>query len=296
MRFNRNVSIDDMKEMISAKIVKHCGRRISKLFYKFPLLTDPIKFTVMKLVDDEDVRTMVALCCGNQSHQNALIQLFPELVDVEPAEDPNPLREEHGIQDLCMVVPISYVDSLSTVHEFGIDLNVTSETNADGDDGYDSSDLSDHEVDGNSDPDVDEVSDDINDEDTNEDGNVNMSSVRNPIRCIVTHNDPRAHMLLMDPDVMHVVEFLEYPDILHAYRLAIDFKPEELFVGQKFETKEEYVFATKRYSMNVLEANERLQLTGMSRIYQEVVNVGDTKICWNSHMHFNTYDRRSPET
>lgn len=51
--------------MISAKIVKCCGRTISKPFYKFPVLTDPIKFTEIELVNDEDVETMTTLYCGN---------------------------------------------------------------------------------------------------------------------------------------------------------------------------------------------------------------------------------------
>ncbi|KAH1097211.1 hypothetical protein J1N35_014132 [Gossypium stocksii] len=61
MRFNRNVLLDDMKGRINAKIVRCCERRISKLFYKFPISTDPIKFTKMELVNDEDVETMIAL-------------------------------------------------------------------------------------------------------------------------------------------------------------------------------------------------------------------------------------------
>ena len=76
MRFNRNISFDDMKEKISEKIYKPCGRRISKLFYKFPVSTDPIKFTEMELVDDEDVETMIALYCGTRSNQNAPIQFL----------------------------------------------------------------------------------------------------------------------------------------------------------------------------------------------------------------------------
>ena len=48
-----------------------------------------------------------------------------------------------------------------------------------GDDIYNSSDPSDHEVDSESDPDVDEVPDDIDDEGVNDYGNVNVSSVRN---------------------------------------------------------------------------------------------------------------------
>ncbi|KAK5818119.1 hypothetical protein PVK06_023050 [Gossypium arboreum] len=58
-------------------------------------------------------------------------------------------------------------------------------------------------------------------------------------------------MSLIDPDVAHVAEFSEYPEILLAHRLAVNFDLEELFVGQKFKSKEECVFAIKRYSMNI---------------------------------------------
>ncbi|KAH1129679.1 hypothetical protein J1N35_001057 [Gossypium stocksii] len=45
----------------------------------------------MKLVDDKDVETMIALFCGNRNNQNAPIQLFAELIGVESTEDPTPL-------------------------------------------------------------------------------------------------------------------------------------------------------------------------------------------------------------
>ncbi|PPS10054.1 hypothetical protein GOBAR_AA10581 [Gossypium barbadense] len=83
----------------------------------------------MEIVNDEDVETMVALYCRTQSNQNELIQLFAELAGVEPTKDPTPLGKEDGAQDLCMVVSIS--------------------------------DPFDHEVDSDSDPDMDKVSDDI---------------------------------------------------------------------------------------------------------------------------------------
>ncbi|PPD76345.1 hypothetical protein GOBAR_DD26728 [Gossypium barbadense] len=162
-------------ERICVKIVRHCGRMISKLFYKFPVSTDSIKFTEMKLVDDEDVEIMAALYCGNQSDQNAPIQLFAELAGVESTEDPTPLGEQHGAQESCMVVLILYVDSQSTVREIDIDLNAAPETNVVGDNGYDNIYPSDHEV--NSD--MDEVPDDIDDECVNNNGNVNASLVRN---------------------------------------------------------------------------------------------------------------------
>ncbi|KAK5836435.1 hypothetical protein PVK06_012223 [Gossypium arboreum] len=162
-----------MKERISENIDRRCGRRISKLFYKFPVLTDPIKLTEMKLVNDEDMETIIALYCGTRSNQNASIQLFAELAGVEPTEDPTPLGEEHGAQEPCMVVPILYIDSQSTIREVDIDLNITLETDVVGDDVYHNSDPSDHEVDSDSDPDVDEVPNDIDDESMNDDGNVN---------------------------------------------------------------------------------------------------------------------------
>lgn len=57
IRFNRNVLVNDMKEKINVKILRCCGRRSLRLFYKFPVSTNPIKFTEMEPVDDEDVET-----------------------------------------------------------------------------------------------------------------------------------------------------------------------------------------------------------------------------------------------
>ncbi|PPD78044.1 hypothetical protein GOBAR_DD25045 [Gossypium barbadense] len=236
MRFNRNVSFNDMKEKISAKIVRRCGRRILKLFYKFPILTDPIKFTEMELVDDEDVETMIALYCGNRSDQNAPTHLFTELAGVEPNEDLTAYGEEHGAQELCMVAPISYVDSESTIRGIDTDLNVAHDIDL---------------VNSDSDPDVNEIPNDIDDEYVNDDENINASLVVNQIRHIVIHNNLEPHMSLIDLDATHIVEFSEYPEILPAHWLAVNFDPKELFVGQRFESKEERVFVIKRYSMNI---------------------------------------------
>ncbi|KAL1081264.1 hypothetical protein V6Z11_D09G052500 [Gossypium hirsutum] len=171
----------------------------------------------MELVDDEDVETMVALYCGTSSNKNAPIQLFAELPSVEATEDPTPLAE----------------------------------TDVVGDDVYYSSDPVDYEVDSESDPDADEVSDDIDDEGVSEDGNVNASSVGNQIRRILIHNNPGAHMSRIDPDAARAAEFLEYPEIPHGYRMGVYSDPDELCVGQRFESKEECMFAIKRYSMNI---------------------------------------------
>ncbi|PPE00065.1 hypothetical protein GOBAR_DD02922 [Gossypium barbadense] len=165
--------------MISAKIDRRCGRRILKIFYKFPVSTDLIKFTQMELVDDEYVETMVALYCGNWSNQNAPIQLFAELAGEEPTEDPTPLGEEHGAQESCMVVPTSYIDSQSIVRWIDIDINIAHKTDVVVGDVYNSSDPFDHEVDSDNDLDVDKVPDDIDDEGVNDDGNINASSVEN---------------------------------------------------------------------------------------------------------------------
>ncbi|PPD76121.1 hypothetical protein GOBAR_DD26954 [Gossypium barbadense] len=223
----------------------------------------------MELVDDEDVETMVALYSGTRSNQNAPILLFAELASVEATEDPTPLGEEDGVQELCMVAPVSYIDSQSTIHKIDIDLNVAPETGVIGDDVYYSSDPVDHEVDSESDPDVDEVPDGINDEGVNEDENVNASSVGNQIRHIVIHNNPRAHMFWIDPDAARIAEFSEYPEIILAHRMAVYSDPKELFVGQRFKSKKECVFAIKR----VLEIGRRLQLTDTSCINPEVTDI-----------------------
>ncbi|PPS02454.1 hypothetical protein GOBAR_AA18218 [Gossypium barbadense] len=141
---------------------------------------------------------MIAIYCGNQSDQDAPIQLFA---------------------------------NESIIREIDIDLNVAPDIDVVGDDGYDSSDPCDYEVDSNSDLDVGEVPGDIDDKDVNDNGNINASSVGNRIRRIVIHNNPGVHMSLIDPDMTHVVEFLKYPDILSAHRLAVDSDIEELFVG-----------------------------------------------------------------
>ncbi|PPD81325.1 hypothetical protein GOBAR_DD21727 [Gossypium barbadense] len=185
----------------------------------------------MEFLDDEDVETMVALYYGTRSIQNPPILLFVELAGVEPTEDPTPLGEEHEAQEPCMVVLISYVESQSTIHGIDIDLNDTDETDVVGDDVYHSSNPSDHEVNSDSDPDMDKVPDDIDDECVNNDGNINASSVGNQIRRIVIHNNSGAHMSRIDPDAAHTIEFPDYPEILPTHRLAVDSDPEELFVG-----------------------------------------------------------------
>ncbi|PPD80227.1 hypothetical protein GOBAR_DD22835 [Gossypium barbadense] len=215
------------------------------------------------------METMVALYCQNRCGQTESIQLFAELVDMEPAEDFTPLSEEHGVQDPCTVVPKAYIDRRLTIHEIDIDINappasknlnsdprlqihlVVIEINADGDDGYDNNDHSDHEVEDYSDLDLNKVSDDIDSKGANDNGNVTSSSVGNSSRGIVIHNDPEAHMSIIDPDAMYAFEFSKYLDIQPTHRLAVDPEREELLVGQKFATKEDCVFVIKRHDLNM---------------------------------------------
>ncbi|XP_017640144.1 uncharacterized protein LOC108481536 [Gossypium arboreum] len=205
----------------------------------------------MELVDDEDVETTIALYYGNGSDKNSPIHLFVELADMEQNEDLTAYGEEHAIEEPCVVAPILYVDSESTIRGIDINLNVTPDIDVVSDDGYDNSDPCDEEVDSDSDPDVDDVPDDIDNEDVNDDGNINASSVGNQMRRVVIHNNLGPHMSLIDPNVAHEAEFPEYPEILPAHWLAVNSQHEELLVGQRFESKEECVFAIKRYSMNI---------------------------------------------
>ncbi|PPD94154.1 hypothetical protein GOBAR_DD08830 [Gossypium barbadense] len=186
----------------------------------------------MKLLDDEDVETMVTLYCRIGSVNTEQIQLVTELVDVEPAEDLAPLSEEYGVQNSCTKVPRASVDRRSSVCGFDIDLNaplasenlnlgphlqihlVLLEVNTDGEDEYDNNGLSNHEVEDYSGPDLDEVSDDINDEGANDDRNFYAFLVRNLTRGILIRNNLRYHMSIVDPDTVHAFKFPEYPDIL----------------------------------------------------------------------------------
>ncbi|PPR96924.1 hypothetical protein GOBAR_AA23740 [Gossypium barbadense] len=145
---------------------------------------------------------------------------FAKLVGVEPTEDPTLLGEEDGAQESCMVVLISYVDSQSIIHGIDIDLNAAPETDVVGDDVYHSRDPSNHEVDSDSDSDLDldEVLDDIDDK---------------------------------YPDAAHAAKFPKYPEILPTHWIAVYSDLKELFVGQRFKSKENCAFSIKEYSMNI---------------------------------------------
>ncbi|PPD87226.1 hypothetical protein GOBAR_DD15843 [Gossypium barbadense] len=222
-----------MKARINAKILRRCGRRIVKFFYKFPVSTNPVKFVEMELAYDEDVETMVDLYCGNGSDKNAPIHLFAELVGMEQ----NASDEEYGAEGPRMVAPIPYVDSESTMGGIGIDLNITPDVDMVGgeeecacEEG--GGDHWDEEVDSDGDPDVDDVPDDIDNED------INASSIGEQMRHILIHNNSGPHMSLINPDAVYVAEFPEYPKIVHRHGLAVTSDDEELFIGQRFNSYE----------------------------------------------------------
>ncbi|PPD83304.1 hypothetical protein GOBAR_DD19757 [Gossypium barbadense] len=73
-----------------------------------------------------------------------------------------------------------------------------------------------------------------------------MMALKCWMRHILMHNNPGPHMSLIDPDAVYVAEFPEYPEIVHPHRLAVNSDHEELFIGQRFESKEECVLAIKR--------------------------------------------------
>ncbi|PPE02186.1 hypothetical protein GOBAR_DD00784 [Gossypium barbadense] len=254
MRFNRNVSFDEMKARINAKILKRSGGRISKILYKFPISTNPVKFVEMELVEDEDVEAMVNLYCGNGSDKNAPIHLFAELAGMEQNEDVNASEEEHGAQEPWMVAPISYVDSESTMGGIGIDLNIIPDVDMVGGEEEGGGDHWDEEVDNDSDPDVDDVPDDIDDE------GINASLVGEQMRRILIHNNLGLHMSLIDPDAAYVAEFPEYPEIVHLRGLAVTSDDDELFIGQRFSCKEDLCVYSDNICWGVLKGSGRLQL------------------------------------
>lgn len=64
-----------------------------RLFYKFSVSSNSIKFTEMKLVDDEDSETMITLYCSSENLNSKPIQLFAELIDVEPVQNATSLSQ-----------------------------------------------------------------------------------------------------------------------------------------------------------------------------------------------------------
>ncbi|PPD98211.1 hypothetical protein GOBAR_DD04758 [Gossypium barbadense] len=222
---------------------------------------------------------MVALYCPTERVNTEPIQLFAELADVDPIEDVTSLRQQYGVEDLCTEVPRMFFNMRSFMHGFDIDLNVgcadqygggaTStwaknphhvrlqihpvviETDVHGEDGSNNNCHSDHESEDFSDPDVDEVSDGTDDEGA-DDENDYAISLGNPSHGIVIRNNRGAHISIVDPDTAYAFEFPKYPNIIPTHLMLVDPELEELFVGQRFVSKDNCIIVIKWYSMKVL--------------------------------------------
>ncbi|PPD93216.1 hypothetical protein GOBAR_DD09838 [Gossypium barbadense] len=155
---------------------------------------------------------MVEIWWSNGNENPQPVELFIELVDLEPVENVSP-------------------------------INVKEESDIDED--------SDHNIEDFSDLDLDKVPDDIDDEGSEEVENVHAPSFEKPSRGIVLWNDPMAHILSIDPNTTHAPEFLEYTDIVPGHKLVSNLQLEELFIGKRFENKADCMFAIKKYNMKV---------------------------------------------
>ncbi|KAH1098590.1 hypothetical protein J1N35_015511 [Gossypium stocksii] len=82
-----------MKRKISAKIAMHCGRMMSKLFYKFPISIDPFKFCEMQLLDDDDLGTMMEIWWSIGSENPQPIELFAEFANLKLVENISPISQ-----------------------------------------------------------------------------------------------------------------------------------------------------------------------------------------------------------
>ncbi|KAK5771056.1 hypothetical protein PVK06_047230 [Gossypium arboreum] len=68
---------------------------------------------------------------------------------------------------------------------------------------------------------------------------------------IVIHNNLRAFMTDVDPDVVLAREFSKYPNIVPAHLLDEESEAGELFVGQQFDVKKDCLHAIKQYNLKL---------------------------------------------
>ncbi|PPR94062.1 hypothetical protein GOBAR_AA26605 [Gossypium barbadense] len=81
MRFNKRVLLADLKRKISTKIATWCGKQTLRLFYKFSVSTNPLKFSEMKLEDNNDLGKMIAIYCPLKMDSPNLVELFTEIAE-----------------------------------------------------------------------------------------------------------------------------------------------------------------------------------------------------------------------
>ncbi|KAH1129983.1 hypothetical protein J1N35_001361 [Gossypium stocksii] len=123
-----------------------------RLFYKFPVSTNSLKFSEMELEDDDDIRTMISIYCPLGIKNLSLVELFAEIAEPDPIQ-------------VCPRLEI-HPEVLATIE--------------DGDEGSDSDDQSHRDLNDNfSDPDLDNIPKDIEEEGPIEGENVNPHSTEN---------------------------------------------------------------------------------------------------------------------
>ncbi|KAL1147656.1 hypothetical protein V6Z11_A10G070100 [Gossypium hirsutum] len=81
MRFNKCISLADLKQKISTKIATRCRKQMLILFYKFSVSTDPLKFSKIELEDDDDLGTMIAIYCPPKIENPSPVELFAKIAE-----------------------------------------------------------------------------------------------------------------------------------------------------------------------------------------------------------------------
>ncbi|PPD81960.1 hypothetical protein GOBAR_DD21117 [Gossypium barbadense] len=87
------------------------------------------------------------------------------------------------------------------------------------------------------------------------------------------HGAQEPYMLLIDPDVVHIAEFSEYPEILSAHRQAVDSDSEELFIGRDSKGINFVLLKTRHLPISSVFSTTFYRLaTLMPRMGQQQVN------------------------
>ncbi|KAH1098462.1 hypothetical protein J1N35_015383 [Gossypium stocksii] len=239
-----------------------------RLFYKFLVSTDPLKFSKMELEDDDNLGTMIAIYCPSEIENPNPIELFAKIAKQDRIQVVI-LARQHSRIDFDL--NISWEDqsgfgrsmlTLENLNTGGCSYNILNlcphleihlevlATIEDSDKGSNNDDQSHRDPnDDFSDPDLDDIPEDIDEEEPMEGENANPYSTGNTGPGIVIRNNPRSFMIDVDPDAAR--EFPEYTNIVPAHLLDEEFGDEELFVGQQFHNKKDCLHAIKQLSLKL---------------------------------------------
>ncbi|KAK5839970.1 hypothetical protein PVK06_008830 [Gossypium arboreum] len=256
MRFNKHVSLSDLKRKISTKIASHCGKQMLRLFYKFSVSTDPLKFSEMELEDDDDLRTMIAIYCPPEIENRNPIKLFAEIAKPNPIQVVIPASQCPGIDfdlNVSWEDQSGFGQSMPTLKNPNTEIHLeVLATIEDGDEGSDNDDESHCDPnDDFSDPDLEYILEYIDKEGPVEGENANPYLAGNTGLSIVIRNNPGSFVTDVDPDTALAHEFPEYTNIVLAHLLDEEFDDEELFVEQQFNNKKDCLHAIKQLSLKL---------------------------------------------